>query len=268
MHYMLVSRILSTLLVLFAIFLPSSIYTVSIREYIQTHGQPTIYSGHLMLISCNITSLDGFEEIKDPLNVTSLWLDHNLLEHIPENAFAIFSNLHSLSLTNNTITTLSEYAFWGIPSLTNLNLYKNRLSTIAETVFYPLPLLEHLDLRHNRLQELQSATFRPLCHTLKWLYLSHNSLYLLPSDLFAGLFHLQTLFLNHNSLIKLDITLFNDLVQLKELDISGNKLEYINPALFTNTHNLESLTFSNNSLSYIFCQDQIAHLTKLNNFQP
>ena len=92
------------------------------------------------------------------LNLTSLNLDRNKLNELPDNCFNKLTKLVTLRAKRNVITRLQDGLFDGLQSLVNLILMRNQIAFIGLRVFSNssyLTSLRLLDLGFNRLTSLE-----------------------------------------------------------------------------------------------------------------
>ena len=126
-----------------------------------------------------------------------LYLHHNDLSSLPENALDGLTSLEELYLYNNTLTTLPADTFDDLDNLEKLDLSYNSLSSLPADVFDGLSKLEELNLRNNELANFPDGIFDGLSR-LKVLNLNSNQLDALADGTFAGLVGLRTLNLGGN----------------------------------------------------------------------
>lgn len=106
-----------------------------------------------------------------------------------------------------------------------------------------------LDVSNNEIEILLPTSLEKLSH-LEYVNLSHNKLYLLPSEL-GELRHVTTLILKSNQLSEFSLPKeLAAMVTLQELNLSGNKFRTI-PDQLLNLHQLRSLQFGKNEISEV-----------------
>ena len=150
----------------------------------------------IMLDKGTITLQDGdFEGLS---NLDVLYLHHNDLSSIPEDALDGLTGLEDLYLYNNTLTTLPSGVFDDLSSLEKLELSYNSMTSLPADVFEGLSKLEDLSLANNSLTALPEGIFDDLS-ALTDLNLNSNSLSSLPDGVFEGLSSLEDLRLAGNS---------------------------------------------------------------------
>ncbi|MBN3305000.1 LRRT1 protein, partial [Amia calva] len=208
------------------------------------------------------------------MQLTWLYLDHNHIYSVEENAFQRLRRVKELILSSNKIETLPNSTFSPMPNLRNLDLSYNNLQALEPDLFHGLRKLTTLHLRSNALKYVPVRIFQD-CRSMQFLDLGYNQLQSLARNSFAGLFKLTELHLEHNELVKVNLAHFPRLISLRTLymrrnkativvstldwtwnflekiDFSGNEIEYIEPHVFESVPNLKSLQLDSNRLTYI-----------------
>ena len=93
------------------------------------------------------------------LSISTLRLNNNNLNTLPEGVFTGLKSLRRLELGHNQIITLPNGVFEPLIKLRTLNLNNNQLSTLPEGVFYGLQILERLNLSYNQITALPDGIF-------------------------------------------------------------------------------------------------------------
>ena len=148
--------------------------------------------------------------------------------------FEGLSNLDVLYLHHNDLSSVPEDALDGLTGLEDLYLYNNTLTALPSSVFDDLSNLEKLELSYNSMTSLPADIFEGLSE-LEDLSLADNSLTALPVGIFDDLSSLTDLNLNSNSLSSLPDGVFEGLSSLVDLRLAGNS-----GSPFTFTAELES----------------------------
>lgn len=163
-------------------------------------------------------------------NLKRLFLDGNLLNHVPPN---LPTSIRVLRLASNNISALEESTFSGMDDLTILKLHDNIIEDVGGAL-KSLASLTLLDISNNRLRKVPDL----LPERLHQLYLDSNSIDSVPADFLRKLSQLQFIRLANNKLTDSGIpsNTFN-VTGLIELDLSHNKLERI-PPVSTKLQNL------------------------------
>ncbi|KAJ8382978.1 hypothetical protein SKAU_G00037560 [Synaphobranchus kaupii] len=208
------------------------------------------------------------------MQLTWLYLDHNSIEAVEENAFERLRRVKELDVSSNRIESLPNATFRPLPNLRMLDLSHNSLQALEPDLFHGLRKLTNLNLRYNALKFVPVRIFQD-CRSMQILDLSFNQLQSLARNSFAGLFKLAELHLEHNELVKVNLAHFPRLISLRTLymqrnkativvstldwtwpflekiDFSGNDIEYIEPHVFESVPNLKSLQLDLNKLTYV-----------------
>ncbi|XP_006899714.1 PREDICTED: leucine-rich repeat transmembrane neuronal protein 4-like [Elephantulus edwardii] len=203
-----------------------------------------------------------------------LYLDHNYISSVDEDAFQGIRRLKELILSSNKITHLHNKTFHPVPNLRNLDLSYNKLQTLQSEQFKGLRKLIILHLRSNSLKTVPIRVFQD-CRNLDFLDLGYNRLRSLSRNAFAGLLKLKELHLEHNQFSKINFAHFPRLFNLRSiylqwnrirsisqgltwtwaslhnLDLSGNDIHGIEPGTFRCLPNLQKLNLDSNKLTNV-----------------
>nr|XP_033808629.1 leucine-rich repeat transmembrane neuronal protein 1 [Geotrypetes seraphini] len=207
------------------------------------------------------------------MQLTWLYLDHNHICSVEENAFQKLRRVKELTLSSNKIEQLPNTTFRPMPNLRSVDLSYNHIKSLEPDLFHGLRKLTALHLRSNAIQFVPVRIFQD-CRSLKFLDLGYNQLKSLARNSFAGLFKLTELHLEHNDLVKVNLAHFPRLLslhslsirrnkativvnsldwiwKLEKMDLSANEIEYIEPHVFETVPHLDSLQLDSNRLTYI-----------------
>ena len=194
--------------------------------------------------------------IPDLLNVMPslkiLHMDNMSLFHLPTDLFyhASISSLVELSVQNNNITSLHYGDFSKLLLLEILNLAHNNFLTTDGRNFLGLKLLKCLNLCCNSLNNVQNL--KSLSSLLS-LNLSYNILSEIDTDIFQGLWLLESLDNSNNLIFKIDPLAFAN-NKLKYLNLAHNKIiSFIAINGFSQLQFLEILDISHNGLATVDC---------------
>ena len=196
------------------------IYGISVREYLQEHGNLSIEDGILDLSHKNITNLEGLEDVPNKDSILVLDLSKNKIQIVSAEMFAYFSQLRELNLSSNKIQALPANVFEHLAQLSYLHLQFNRIKVLPENIFVPVPQLKTLDLSWNEIKVLPEDIFAQLVN-LGRLNLGDNKLHILPENIFKNLAQVQILELQGNQLRVLPAGLFAGL-DILLLDLARN----------------------------------------------
>ena len=105
--------------------------------------------------------------------------------------------LKFLYLSHNDIVTIYQQAFTAFGGLLCLYLDHNHLTSLSSSHFEGLSCLWHLYLSNNEITGFERYTFSPLV-ALRKFHLQHNKLTSIPDHIFASLGSLEELCLDNN----------------------------------------------------------------------
>lgn len=112
--------------------LSTVVQAISLRQWIQIHGQPPVTHGMLILGFKGLDSLEGLELIENPDAIKVLNFAHNELKSVPA-GIGDFVNLQKLYLHNNQIQNVSG-SIGNLVHLEELYLNDNRLQDLPRTI--------------------------------------------------------------------------------------------------------------------------------------
>lgn len=180
-----------------------------------------------------------------PVNLQSLNLANNLLEHFPFELFTYLHHLQSLNLKGNLIHRISQTTFKHHKSLEKLELGDNGLETWPSNLFNETLVVRHLGLELNHIRVIPANAFKGM-NTVK-LILSYNKIEFVDDSAFYGLEHtLEHLDLEHNQLTDVPRAVL-ELKRLKQLYLPSNKIMNID---YLPQH-IKILSLNGNLLSFI-----------------
>ncbi|XP_026788383.3 extracellular matrix protein 2 isoform X2 [Pangasianodon hypophthalmus] len=172
--------------------------------------------------------------------LTRLYMDGNLLEHIPPR---LPHTLQELKLNENNLQEMDEDSFEGLSSLVTLEMEGNLLSeaNVNPKFFAPLKQLTYLRMGRNHFRTIPQG----LPASLQELHLENNLIEELPEGAFNQSKSLNVIVLRHN---KIDET-------------------RIAPFAWINHRNLESIDLSHNNLHLVpsFLPKSLVHLVLVGN---
>lgn len=161
------------------------------------------------------------EVFKSLKHLSRLYLDSNLLEHIPAH---LPSTLQELKINENNLRALEDNSFLGLSSLLTLELEGNVLSegAVDPQAFSPLTQLSYLRLGRNHFRTVPQG---------------------LPTSLLE-------LYLENNLIEEISDSVFNQTTNLNVVSLRHNRLDEsrIAPLAWINHWNLESIDLSHNQL--------------------
>ena len=195
-----------------------------------------------------------------------LWhldLSDNNIAALSAGVFESLGELRWLYLSDNNIAVIPAGVFDSLGELWHLDLSGNNISSLHEDVFTSLSKVHTLKISHNYVFfNLSGYTFKSL-GSLQILAVSHNSMEILPDELFANQTKLLVLDLSSNALSTLPVACFFTLKELLFLDLCHNKLTIIAPQTFLSLTTLQVLDLSKNNIKQL----PTHLLTSTNNLQ-
>lgn len=155
-----------------------------------------------------------------------LYLAHNNIDNISENAFENNTQLITLILDDNPIGKLSPFISANDEQflLRNLSCRNCAIQRLDPITFETLSTLNSLDLSNNKLVELEKDAFTSLI-TLRVLKLAKNKIKVLDNDTLSKNTLLRKLDLSENEIITLNAEAFRHNTKLELLDLSYGRLE-------------------------------------------
>ncbi|XP_054278721.1 leucine-rich repeat-containing protein 70-like [Macrosteles quadrilineatus] len=213
----------------------------------QLPNAPTSNASPAVLLSyrhAGLTSLQPFTMF-DPLNVTSLSLDHNKLVYIPPRALTGLRNLRSFTASHNDINSVAPDAFKGLKYLRHLDLSFNSLHNLDFKIVLESSLV-YLDVHNNNIKSVLNPETK--ITTLETMDLSENNITDFPLLFFTSFPNLRTLNISYNDLGVLSSDFFHELSELVVLDASGNYVKEVNRRVVESLKNLKKLFLSDNVL--------------------
>ncbi|NEZ48185.1 DUF1533 domain-containing protein [Clostridium botulinum] len=201
------------------------------------------------VISLNQKELKDISKLKYMGNkVTSLQLNGNYIETLPQGIFDNLTELKELTINSNLLQSLDEHIFDKLTKLEYLTMDSNKLRRLPENIFSKLVNLKTIGFTGNQLQELPDNLFHNN-NKLEELYLGNNKLKALPKSL-STLPNLKSLYLEDNELTLVPIE-FKKFKNLEKLNISNNKITNIPEEVYKKLNKLKELDLSDNKLTHI-----------------
>ncbi|XP_017305652.1 extracellular matrix protein 2 isoform X3 [Ictalurus punctatus] len=156
--------------------------------------------------------------------LTRLYMDGNLLEHIPP---GLPHTLQELKINENNLQEMDEDSFEGLSSLVTLEMEGNMLSevNVNPKLFRPLKQLTYLRLGRNHFRTIPQG----LPASLQELHLENNLIEEIPEGAFNQSKNLNVIVLRHNKIDESRIAPFAWLHHrnLESIDLSHNKLHLV-----------------------------------------
>lgn len=203
---------------------------------------------HLYLQHNNISDISN-EAFNGLILMRVLNISHNHLHTLPEGLFSNARELREIYLNDNMLFELARGIFHRLEQLIVLDLSSNQLTSnhIDDGTFLGLIRLIVLNLSNNALTRIDGKTFKDLFF-LQILNLKNNTIGYIEENAFLPLYNLHTLNLAENRLHTIDENLFNGLFVLSKLTLNNNLLVNIDRKAFKNCSDLKELDLSSNQL--------------------
>lgn len=183
-----------------------------------------------------------------PLNkIQSINFEHNLVDKVETEYWALADTLQYLNLSYNYITDISAITETQSDVLNNLYLRHNQIENIPENIAGTLIALTTLDLGKNLLDDKDLANI-PKIKPLTYLYLDHNLIPKIPDsfEAFAKNKTLRVLDMSYNMLSETPI--LPEIRSLQELYLANNQIGKMIP--LDNLQELQILDFWFNKLEW------------------
>lgn len=159
----------------------------------------------------------------------AMYCDNRDLKQMPY----IPSRMKYVYLQHNQITSVPDNAFGNATNLVWVMLHENHINSVGKQAFAKLANLDRLYLNSNNLTEVPSS----LPRSLRDLRLNHNKIGKLPPNAFEGMENLTILLLHNNGLQDIGGGL-KGLKSLTLLDVSSNQLKKVPTGLPEMLHQL------------------------------
>ncbi|XP_033121583.1 uncharacterized protein LOC117120669 [Anneissia japonica] len=204
-----------------------------------------------------------------PTNTTQLYLDHNNLTNIVDDALLRLPSLHKISMNYNKMTTLPMFpkyikeiyaehnelqsidgAFANLSRISQVYLSGNKITVLKNTTFKDVLMISYLEIDDNPLEVIEPYTFAPLIYLYfldlkktKMQALSENSLYM-SGDV------KKNIYLGNSLITNLSTLTFNNIPSGSVIKLSRSQIVTI-PARVINGSFLDTLDLSSNRILYI-----------------
>ncbi|XP_055040411.2 fibromodulin a [Misgurnus anguillicaudatus] len=164
-----------------------------------------------------------------PTFPTAMYCDNRNMKKVPY----IPSRMKYVYLQHNEITSVPDNAFGNATNLEWVMLHQNHINSVGKDAFSKLPNLNRLYLNDNNLTEVPAN----LPRSLRDLRLNHNKIAKVSTNAFEGMENLTILLLHNNGLQDISGGL-KSLKSLTLLDVSSNQLKKIPDGLPEMLHQL------------------------------
>ncbi|XP_045462991.1 chaoptin-like isoform X2 [Harmonia axyridis] len=186
--------------------------------------------------------------------VEKIDLGENELSELPNAIFNQSINIRDLNLAFNDFKTLQAGSFEGL-QCGRIMLSYNQLTDLDERTFSGLEdTLEYLDFDHNNFQQVPVAL--DSLRSLKYLYLSSNSLTEIPDTSFRNFCHsLKAISFSGNRLSRIPKDTLSNCTKISHFNAAFNEIHEISDDDFTQWGgNIKSLILGNNRISLLKSQ--------------
>lgn len=217
------------------------------------------------VMTCRVRTLSNMAEVgkidSDQITYLTIFCDGVGKEATVSNGtFSKLNSVQSMRIESCNIPVLPEYTFWGLFNVLNISIHLNKTSSkqliFKEDTFAGLQKLQNLELDHNSLIVLPANLFCGL-ENLKILNLTScdlddaRNIGLGTIETTRCLPELLVLDLSQNILKSIPDGIFSSLVNLKILYLNNNQLSELYPYAFSGLSRLQSLDLSNNRISHL-----------------
>ncbi|XP_066993742.2 protein artichoke [Anabrus simplex] len=211
---------------------------------------------HLNLNSNELYDIAAFRNIS---SLKQLFLKNNVITALHNESFTN-PDLMNLVMSDNEISEIEQHAFVRLSSLRDLDLSNNHITFIHSGTFSSNVNLLELVLRRNELYDIE---FIKNITTLRYLFLSENSIISLPDYAFFGTPDLYRVNLARNKIKSVAPHAFDGLKELEDLDLSWNEITALEEETFQETPQLQRLNIAHNKISHVGFVQEALGLTHL-----
>lgn len=204
---------------------------------------------NLVLIHNNLTHLKARAFGTVP-NLSQLWLSHNQISQIDDEALDGLTSLTRLSIESNELTSFNMRILKGTPKITFIHLSENMINLPEQTKFGTFRHLKEIILDHNRITKIRSHWFSN-SPTVLWISLAYNEISVIEPNSFEGSGMLAQLDLQFNKLKTINRQMFAPKLKIEKLDLAGNQLDTLPSDAFDDIIHLESLNLTFIEFSYL-----------------
>ena len=215
-------------------------------RYVSSDAFDGLFALEYVLLQYNSIEFLKYGTFSDLRNLRYLYLDFNSIGLIENGAFIGLDNLLYLNLEMNFLTNITSDTFLGVSSqLMILNLANNEIESLP--TLSEFTQLFDLFLTNNSLKLLPDGFLRNLTQ-LENMHIDNNHLVALPNGTFQGMLQLKFIYLQNNSLESLPAGAFKGLETLEKLYLQQNQLTSIPEDAFEETYNIRFIYLSDNQL--------------------
>ncbi|CAH1119390.1 unnamed protein product [Phaedon cochleariae] len=244
--------------------LPATLQTASL-----SHNLIDIFPTHILSSLPQLQWLylrgNHIKTLPDHTFSKRLWIEkidlaENFLKVLPRSPFNNSVRVRDLNLAHNDFRMLTAESFNGL-AMRRIILSYNMLDTLDIRCFSGIDdTLEYIDFDHNNFRHIPQAVSH--LKNLKYLYLSSNSLSIIPEDAFDKICsNLKALSLSGNNLMKIPSQALQNCTSISHFNVAFNEIYEIQDGDLSNwVSNIKSLILSNNRImnlrSHVFAELQ------------
>ena len=227
---------------------------VTIIESGLTYAPDLCGREHLWLVNLTRNNLATFKDTglicDHPTNIRIIDVSENVITDIPASISVVTEKLILFSAANNKIRDIAPTVFENLTSVVAIDLSRNMILKIPTDFLGLNSGMKTLKLSHNTVGLLPKEIF--LC-TLNITYIKFNGM-ALNDDVwfqFKHLTRLQFLNLKNNNIQSFDKKVLSEMKELILLDLSDNNLLSISNQLFKSQSELKVLNLTGNKITFI-----------------
>ncbi|KAG6458868.1 toll-like receptor 3 [Manduca sexta] len=199
-----------------------------------------------------------------PLNVKLLDLSYNRLT-VLSTQLSQLANLTTLYLQENMLHNLESQCFRGLKSLHLLNLDQNSLTSLNTSVAN-LKTLTEFNVCYNDLTDLFNADTIGLT-SLKYFNASHNIIKYMESRIFKNMTNLTVLDFSHNNIsVPIKSEMFKSNTKLQHVDFYDNNIQQLDDNAFASNSNVTYVNFENNNIEGALTASTFVGLKNIDKF--
>ena len=184
-------------------------------------------------------------------SVRELLLSENSICAISSSFFQGLNQIRLLDLSDNKIVDMEAGLLSFSTTLKTINLSGNKISDITHGVFHNGPSLIKIDLSRNKIRQINRTCFDNL--ELHIIDLSHNEIEFIHPGAFGDIAAVTSVFLNHNRLVEVPSELFLNVPLLENVDFDYNLIEKLKSSAFQYLH-LTHISLAGNKIRSIHPQ--------------
>ena len=232
----------------------SNLETVTITESGLTYAPVLCGREHLWLVNLTRNNLATFKDTglicDHPTNIRIIDVSENVITDIPASISVVTEKLILFSAANNKIRDIAPTFFENLTSVVAIDLSRNMILKLPTDFLGLNSGMKTLKLSHNTVGLLPKEIF---LGTLNITYIKFNGM-ALNDDVwfqFKYLTRLQFLILKNNNIQSFNKKVLSEMKELILLDLSDNNLLSISNQLFKSQSELKVLNLTGNKITFI-----------------